>query len=60
MQLAFKGESGLGDSVTFTFSEVSQCEVSVIIFSDVKLGDSGYLFQSANISLCGNDMAKEY
>lgn len=58
-QLAFKGESGLGDSATFTFSEVSLREVSVIIFSDEKLGDSGYLFQSTNISLCGTGMAKE-
>lgn len=51
--------NGLGNSATFTFSEVSLCEVSVIIFSDAKLGDSGYLFQSTNISLCGTGMAKE-
>ena len=43
----------MGNSVTFIFSEVSLCEVSVFIFSDEKLGDSGYLFQRENISLCG-------
>lgn len=58
-QLAFRGESGLRNSVTFTFSEVSLCEVSVFIFSDAKLGDSGYLSQRTNISLCGTGMAKE-
>lgn len=31
-QLAFREESGLGNSVTFTFSEVSLCEVSVFYF----------------------------
>lgn len=31
-QLAFKEESGLENSVTFTFSEVSLCEVSVFYF----------------------------
>lgn len=58
-QLAFKGEGGLGNSVVFTFGEVSLCEVSVFIFSDNKFKNSGYLFQSKNISLCGTGMVRE-
>lgn len=58
MQLAFNGESGLGKSVAFIFSGV-YVRLSVIIFSNAKLGDSGYLFQSINISTCGIGMAKE-
>ena len=49
----------MGNSVTFIFSEVSLCEVSVFIFSDEKLSDSGYLFQRENISLCGMDAIED-
>lgn len=43
-QLAINEESGFGNSATFTFSEVSLCKVSVFIFSDEELEDSGFLF----------------
>lgn len=56
--VAISKESGFGNRVTFTFSKVSLCKVSVFIFYDEKLEDSGFLFLSKHTSLCGTAMVK--